>query len=66
MTKRPRRNHSSAFKVKVAIEAIKGEQTLAELAQRFDVQPMAKGCIREGGWRLEPSRVKGISRRARN
>lgn len=39
MAKRPRRNHSSSFKAKVAIEAIKGEQTLAELAQRFDVHP---------------------------
>ncbi len=39
MAKRPRRNHSSAFKAKVAIEAIKCEQTLAELAQRFDVHP---------------------------
>ena len=39
MTKRPRRNHSSTFKAKVAIEAIKCEQTLAELAQRFDVHP---------------------------
>lgn len=39
MTKRPRRNHSSAFKAKVAIAAIKGEKTLAELAQEFDVHP---------------------------
>jgi transposase len=39
MSKRPRRNHSSSFKAKVAIEAIKCEQTLAELAQRFDVHP---------------------------
>jgi len=39
MAKRPRRNHSPAYKAKVAIEAIQGEQTLAELAQRFDVHP---------------------------
>jgi transposase-like protein len=35
MTGRPRRNHSPAFKAKVAIAAIKGEKTLAELAQQF-------------------------------
>ena len=39
MTRRPRRNHSPAFKAKVALEAIKGERTLADLAQRFDVHP---------------------------
>ena len=39
MTKRPRRNHGPAFKAKVAIAAIKGEKTLAELAQQFDVHP---------------------------
>ena len=39
MTRRPRRNHSPAFKAKVAIAAIKGEKTLAELAQQFDVHP---------------------------
>ena len=37
MTRRPRRNHTPAFKAKVALAAIKGEKTLAELAQQFDV-----------------------------
>jgi transposase len=39
MTKRPRRNHSPAFKAKVALAAIKGEKTLAELAEQFDIHP---------------------------
>ena len=39
MSKRPRRNHLPAFKAKVALEAAKGEYTLVELAQRFDVHP---------------------------
>jgi transposase len=39
MAKRPRRNHGAAFKAKVALEAIKGEQTLVELAERFEVHP---------------------------
>lgn len=37
--RRPRRNHSSVFKAKVALAAIRGEQTLAQLAERFDVHP---------------------------
>ena len=37
MTRRPRRNHTPAFKAKVALAALKGEKTLAELAQQFDV-----------------------------
>jgi transposase-like protein len=36
MSKRPGRNHSPAFKAKVALAAFKGEKTLAELAQQFD------------------------------
>jgi transposase len=39
MTKRSRRNHSPAFKAKVALAAVRGEQTLTELAQQFDVHP---------------------------
>ena len=39
MTKRARRNHTPAFKAKVALTAIKGEKTLTELAQLFDVHP---------------------------
>ena len=39
MSRRPRRNHSPAFKAKVALAAVKGEKTLAELAQQFDVHP---------------------------
>jgi transposase-like protein len=39
MTRRTRRNHTPAFKAKVALAAVKGDKTLAELAQQFDVHP---------------------------
>jgi transposase len=39
MTRRARRTHGPAFKAKVALAAIKGEKTLAELAQQYDVHP---------------------------
>jgi transposase len=39
MSKRPRRNHTPAFKAKVALSAIKGDRTLAQLAEQFDVHP---------------------------
>jgi transposase len=39
MSRRPRRNHSAAFKAKVALAAIKGDKTLAELASQFDLHP---------------------------
>ena len=39
MPRRPRRNHTPVFKSKVALAAIKGDKTLAELAQQFDVHP---------------------------
>jgi transposase-like protein len=37
MSRRPRRNHSPAFKAKVALEAVRGDKTLAELAKQYDV-----------------------------
>ena len=39
MARRPRRNHTAAFKAKVALAALKGDKTLAELAQQFDLHP---------------------------
>lgn len=39
MTRRPRRNHSPAFKAKVALAAMKGDRTMSELATQFDLHP---------------------------
>ena len=39
MAKRPRRNHGAAFKAKVALEAVKGEKTIAQISSEYGVHP---------------------------
>jgi transposase len=39
MNRRPRRNYTPTFKAKVALAALKGDRTLAQLAEQFDVHP---------------------------
>ena len=80
MTKRTRRNHTPGFKAKVALAAMKGDKTLAELAQLFDVHPnqitqwrsqVLEGAawpVRRGQGRDEGSverRLEGASRQDR-
>lgn len=37
MSKKPRRKHSPAFKAKVALAALAGDKTLAQLTQEFEI-----------------------------
>ena len=72
MSRRPRRNHSPAFKSKVALAAVKGEQTITELSQRFDVHPnqitqwknqlleQASSVFEQGGSKEPPVDVKTL------
>jgi transposase-like protein len=46
--KRPRRNHSAKFKAAVALAAIRGEKTLVELAEQYQIHPN-----QIGQWRME-------------
>src|ERR1700757_1958323 len=52
MSKRPRPNHSPAFKAKVALAAVRADRTIAQLAEHFDAHPNE---IRIGKPQLEGS-----------
>ena len=60
MSRRPRRSHTPAFKAKVALAAVKGEMTLPQPAEHFDVHPNQitqwKGQLQEGGRRFRSGR----------
>ena len=42
-----RRNHDAAFKAKVALEALKGEKTIAQLSSEYGVHPSQIGQWRK-------------------
>ena len=55
MSRRPRRNHSPAFKEKVALAAVKSDRTIAQLAEHFDVH-----CSQITAWK---SQLEGLRNR---
>ncbi len=57
MPRRPRRNHTRVFKSNIALAAIKGDKTVAELSQQFDVQAKLERlfrCLRSARQRRIP------------
>ena len=50
--RRPRRNHTAAFKAKVAVAALKGDKTLAELAEKFDLHTNQITQWRRSYWKV--------------
>ena len=55
-----RRKHSPAFKAKVALEALKSQETVAQLAARYEVHPGADSSLEEGTYR---GRLRGLRQR---
>ena len=56
MTRRPRQNHTAAFKAKVALAALKGDKTLEEMAQQFVVHPN-----KITNWKTRLEEVRAVS-----
>ncbi len=50
--KKPRRNHTAAFKAKVALAALKGDSTLAELAERLRCIRTKSPAGKVGYWKV--------------
>jgi len=46
--RKPRRNHSAAFKARVALEAIRGEKTVAQIAAHHEVH-----ATQVTAWKME-------------
>ena len=46
---RKRRNHDAGFKARVALEAVKGERTVSELAAEYGVHP-TRPCCAKPAW----------------
>ena len=61
-----RRKHGASFKAKVALEAIKGEKTVAQLAARYEVHPgqiqaWKKAVCRQNKWdKMDGPRMSGL------
>ena len=53
MTRRARRNHTPAFKAKVALAAVKGDRTITQLFEQYDVHPASARAT--DAWRLSRS-----------
>ena len=67
MNKSTRRNHSAAFKAKIALEALKGDQTVAEIAAKHGIHPT---LVNEGKRTLTQGATgifkRGVSRTEKN
>jgi transposase-like protein len=59
--KRPRRNHTATYKAKVALAALKGDKTLAELSEKFNVHASLSARVEEYPAAREERLPKGMS-----